>query len=919
MLFLNHLRSALFTSVLSAAAVLLAGPVRATTYYVSPSGNDANPGTTQAQPWATITRVNQLSFSFQPGDQILFQRGGTYRGTLVIASNGTASQPITVGSYGTGSKPVISGAVPVTSWTPYQGNIWVATVPQDVKYLFVNNELMTLARYPNTGWLRNDNGDPTTLHDAALTQANGYWNGATAVIRTSNWSYHTTTVTSFSNGTLTHTSTGYNIQAWSWGYFLCNKLSELDAAGEWYYDGASDQLYLWAPDNADPNSLPVEAAVVPTGIAPGWTRHHLTVSTISFRHFTDAAINLDMNDHVVVDNCRFERCYQGIRAGGDFNTYTNNTFEGTFGNAMFLMDNDGLVQDNTFTDIALEPGLGESGWGYFGIRTTGSGMVIRANHLQNIGYIGIASVQDALIEKNVVDQPMAILNDGSGIAFDNADGMVIRENIVRNVIGDLTSSAPGSPFYEHMGHGIYFGNTSIQNTTVELNTVTNCEGHGIHMDHTLLSQGNQVKDNVLFGNKTQICLSDISNISTPGAVPPYYMPAYNDVITGNTLYCTAPDQVCLKIYNCYNAVPVDFGTLNNNRYLHPYNELSIYYFNLYSAEQRYFSLEEWQADRNEDPNSTRSAHHFSDVATTAEIGGVLTPNGAFDYDVNGWVAFPGNVALTHDQSFLDNGAMKAHLPNNSLYNEMVLNGPDQFPIVNGAWYRVRVSTQSTVLGQVNVRIKGLTQMTGPYAAYERKVPFSSERRDLEFYFQNTLGDQAVIQLVSHYTDPTYWIDNIEVQQVQVASIDPSEQQIIVVNDGPTAATFALDGCWSDVDGAYHSSSVTVAGHRSMILVKEADADCGLTTGVGTEAGQSVAGTLLFPNPVEAGGSLHFRDTTLPVTSLRLYDAGGRCSGQATHDGSGSWMIPTDLGPGLYVAEAAGPSGTMATQRIILRP
>src|SRR5262245_61226349 len=130
MSFLHWQRSVIVRFLLNALPLFLGTTAQATTYYVSPTGNDASSGTTQAQAWATITRVNQLSYSLQPGDQILFQRGGTYRGALLIASAGTAAQPITIGAYGSGAKPVLTGAVPVAGWSVYQGDIWVAPMAQ---------------------------------------------------------------------------------------------------------------------------------------------------------------------------------------------------------------------------------------------------------------------------------------------------------------------------------------------------------------------------------------------------------------------------------------------------------------------------------------------------------------------------------------------------------------------------------------------------------------------------------------------------------------------------------------------------------------------------------------------------------------------------------------------------------------------
>ena len=47
----------------------------ATIYYVSPTGNDSNNGTSTSTPWRSIARVQQLSNYGQPGDQVLFATG----------------------------------------------------------------------------------------------------------------------------------------------------------------------------------------------------------------------------------------------------------------------------------------------------------------------------------------------------------------------------------------------------------------------------------------------------------------------------------------------------------------------------------------------------------------------------------------------------------------------------------------------------------------------------------------------------------------------------------------------------------------------------------------------------------------------------------------------------------------------------
>ena len=53
----------------------LVSTVQATTYYVSPSGNDNNNGTSPSTAWKTITKVNSVTFA--AGDSILSESAVT--------------------------------------------------------------------------------------------------------------------------------------------------------------------------------------------------------------------------------------------------------------------------------------------------------------------------------------------------------------------------------------------------------------------------------------------------------------------------------------------------------------------------------------------------------------------------------------------------------------------------------------------------------------------------------------------------------------------------------------------------------------------------------------------------------------------------------------------------------------------------
>jgi parallel beta-helix repeat protein len=90
--------------------------VSAATFYVSNSGKDSNPGTSEAQPWKTIDKVNKSAF--QPGDSVLLKRGDLWREQLRIVWSGVDGSPVTFGDYGTGDLPMLHGGtiIPPSDW-----------------------------------------------------------------------------------------------------------------------------------------------------------------------------------------------------------------------------------------------------------------------------------------------------------------------------------------------------------------------------------------------------------------------------------------------------------------------------------------------------------------------------------------------------------------------------------------------------------------------------------------------------------------------------------------------------------------------------------------------------------------------------------------------------------------------------------
>jgi len=81
----------------------------AVTYYVSPSGDDSNPGTSTQRAWQTLDKVNTLDLN--PGDSVLLEAVHDYPGNLLLTAEdaGIPTQPVVIGSYGSGRARIKAG------------------------------------------------------------------------------------------------------------------------------------------------------------------------------------------------------------------------------------------------------------------------------------------------------------------------------------------------------------------------------------------------------------------------------------------------------------------------------------------------------------------------------------------------------------------------------------------------------------------------------------------------------------------------------------------------------------------------------------------------------------------------------------------------------------------------------------------
>ena len=72
------------------------------TYYLSPSGNDAAAGTSPADAWRSLGRASRAIL--RPGTHLLLRGGSEFTGQLTVSERdaGNATRPVVIGSYGSG-------------------------------------------------------------------------------------------------------------------------------------------------------------------------------------------------------------------------------------------------------------------------------------------------------------------------------------------------------------------------------------------------------------------------------------------------------------------------------------------------------------------------------------------------------------------------------------------------------------------------------------------------------------------------------------------------------------------------------------------------------------------------------------------------------------------------------------------------
>ena len=301
------------------------------TYFVSPGGNNANPGT-RKKPVATIqTGVNKL----QPGDTLRIL-SGTYRETVIFPRSGTGEKPITVMA-DKGAKVVVSGCETIVKgWTRHKGNIWKApmqwTLGPGRNQVFSEGRVMIEARFPNKPapglemyvsdlsplWptfgefsIAEPGKNPGRIVSSLLEKDTAnQWKGAIYYgVHFQGYSAQTGIIESSEPGAI---NVSERTEQWwfapgpqsSWQPteegrgMIVGHMNALDLPGEWHYQDGF--LYFIPPSGNKPVNVEAKSRHIAFDLSD---REHINIKGIEIKA---ASARLANSGYCSFDNCRFE-------------------------------------------------------------------------------------------------------------------------------------------------------------------------------------------------------------------------------------------------------------------------------------------------------------------------------------------------------------------------------------------------------------------------------------------------------------------------------------------------------------------------------------------------------------------------------------------------------------------------------------
>jgi len=810
-------------------------------YYIAANGNDGNAGTSSTAPWRTIAKVNSSFGSIVAGDSILFRRGDSFYGALVIGKSGSSGRPIVISAYGSGAKPVISGFVTVTNWASVGNGVYQVAVPgakSTLNTVTINGVAQALGRYPNAdaangGYLNYESfSGSTSITDNQLTSTVN-WTGAEVVVRKKLWVLDRCKVTAHSGGTVSFTNNGSTYTGTNgYGYFFQNDARTLDKLGEWYYRSSTKYLQVYF-GTASPASYSVKVSCIDTLLRMS-SRSYININNIAFEGANDNALHARTGNYVNIQYCDFDNNGTGaINVQAISNLLIENCFiNNSLSAGIVAMNSSGsnvTIKGCTVKNTGVLAGMGASGGNsYKGIMTSsGNNLLVEYNTIDTTGYAGIDwQGNNVNVRYNLVNYFDFIKDDAGGIytyssGTDASPGTVYTNRTVNN---NIVMNGAGAPFGRNSSTlfvtGIYLDGRTM-NVNVLDNTVFNNGKNGIHCNNP---QGVTIRGNTSYNNLNAV---SIMRWAAVGAVR-------NLSIKNNVLFPKESDQRAFFYCNSginepaatsLNSALNSLAAIDSNTYgmMNPVG----FNFEIYATTGGAFvpttpySFEAWKAATNHDGNGRKAAKLPVTHKVTSLVGSNKFTNGLFNTTITGLSVFGTGVTKVWDNTGkISGGSLRVGFTSPGAMKFASVIGAVG-AVSSGKKYVLRFSTYGTTnQGFLRAYVRRTASPNTALIATQTRS-FGMGRKDHEILFNAPTTDAGASFIIElEQNSGTTYIDNLEFYEAAATVYDPASQIRFEYNPSKTVKTITLDGNYTSANGTVYSGSLTLQPFTSIILIKD---------------------------------------------------------------------------------------------------
>ena len=739
-----------------------------TQYYLSQKGNDNNSGKSQSAPWSSLKQLSQNSNFILPGDSILLESGSIFRGSIEINSSG-----IYVGSYGKGAKPIITGAITISTWKNSKKNIWTAycgecdAEPGD---LFINGKSQPLGRYPDHGYITISGlvQSETILSDSTMNFSNDYWNNAEVVVKSSRWTLDNLPVERYADKAfLFKKAASYMLQN-GFGYFIQKHCATLNQDGEWYFDPATKQIYLYLHADKKPTDYSIEVSTRDIGLK-ALNVNDIVIENLVFTANRVAGIRFQDAFQIALQSIDvLNSGKNGIEIIGCENIKVKNSSVSDSNNngVQWINNSHGEFIQNAICQTGLRPGRGESGNGthialYIIADKVQKGYnLFQYNTIDSTGYSAIDfRTGDTQIKNNIISNFCLTKDDGAGIYTwnNNQQGNRVEDNIIFNGIG----SGIGTLFPTQLfANGIYIDDRS-SHVFIKGNRIFNCSTSGIFLHN---AKSISLIDNIAYANGSSIPNSEKGQLyirlDTLGQFGKDK--SLNLKVMGNSWIAENDATHCIYISIEKKSDFLQPGLFSKNQYTANSDEQAVAVLiretgSCLVAES--LSLMHWQNNLHVEKGSTfkvsQEQQHFKVVGNPD-----LIANGTMTKDIKGWIVWPEKSSIQQEViKILDGPSLKINIPAGStealLYHE-------GFPLSKGKFYRLSFSAISANPNQVEfvpLMAKSPWHSLGSYSCFSIGI---TKKTFTHFFMAEQSSSNARVNFKSH---ASFWIDNVSLNEV----------------------------------------------------------------------------------------------------------------------------------------------------------